>query len=115
MAVCKAMGVETHEEDREYSGGALDGSRVELRESLARITLKVEDACRAAALRSLERQMGGSTAAQGMQAVVVNAVMRKVQPRVQRLCNVKTAALLEYSMDTYARFAGAVVPKPDEL
>ena len=114
-AVCKAMGVETHEEDREYAGGALDGSRVELRESLARITLqKVEDACRAAALRSLERQMGGSTAAQGLQGIVVNAVMRKVQPRVQRLCNVKTAALLEYSMDTYARFAGAVVPKPSE-
>ena len=54
--------------------------------------------------------MGSSAATQGLQGVVVNAVMRKVQPRVQRLCNVKTAALLEYSMDTYARFARAVVP-----
>jgi hypothetical protein len=112
-AAIKETMVEVHEEDNEYAGGAkFLGSREEMREALARITLqKVEDATREASMRALERQMGGTVAAQSVQHVVVNAMMRKLQPRMQKLCDVKTAALLHYAAAAYLRLAEAAVPK----
>ena len=71
----------------------------------------VEDATREASMRALERQMGGTVAAQSVQHVVVNAMMRKLQPRMQKLCDVKTAALLHYAAAAYLRLAEAAVPK----
>ena len=98
-----------HEEDKEYAGGAVFvGSRAELREALARITLqKVSDAVKEAALRELERRIGPAAhAAKEVLAhispvsplylayistlakqVVAKALMSKLQPRVHRLSN----------------------------
>ena len=53
----------------------------------------------------------GTVAAQSVQHVVVNAMMRKLQPRMQKLCDVKTAALLHYAAAAYLRLAEAAVPK----
>ena len=41
LCVCQVTMVEVHEEDKEYAGGAVFvGSRAELREALARVTLQ---------------------------------------------------------------------------
>ena len=104
--------LQVHEEDKEYAGGAVFvGSRAELREALARISLqKVSDAVKEAALRELERRIGPAAhAAKEVLAhispvspcislylpcistltkqVVAKALMSKLQPRVHRLSN----------------------------
>mmetsp|Transcript_17499 Transcript_17499/g.35561 ORF Transcript_17499/g.35561 Transcript_17499/m.35561 type:complete len:691 (-) Transcript_17499:219-2291(-) len=109
QAVKKTM-VEVHEEDKEYKGGTtFVGSRAELREALTRITLqKVQDAVKEAACTELERSIGA--AAEAAQHVVGKALMSKLQPRVQKLSDAKTAGMLQYSVATYLRLAEAAVP-----
>ena len=68
----------------------------------------MSDAVKEAALRELERSIG--PAANAAKEVVAKALMSKLQPRVQRLSDAKTAGMLQYSLALYLRLAEAAVP-----
>jgi hypothetical protein len=113
-AIGEAM-KEASEEDREYDGRAVEPTRSVMREALGRITLqKVEDACKQAALKALAKHMGDGISAQAAQGPVVSAVLRQLRPRVQKLCAVKLAGVLQYTICLYAAWAAELLPPQGE-